>query len=274
MDRFVHLALGVLLGASSSAGLAAPSSAADQLPSADDYPTAEARCRIKRTLYAHVSSRAVVFGKTVECSLLVYSCRPNPRLYRSEARPTKQDVCGDYYATAAALSGRRICCDKAEPDPEKEPQRESKPGAEQPPPRGGTSPDEGEKRPGGAALQADLAARVQAPARYPVGATPFAVIVVNNGPDPAAAVRLIGSITQGTLTSATTARGTCSVAGRGLTCDLGTLARNESVSIGLQARTEQEGRVAIKADVSSGTPDPVRANNRARGAIDVKRAKE
>jgi hypothetical protein len=98
------------------------------------------------------------------------------------------------------------------------------------------------------------------------------VTVLNKGPDPAAAVRLTGSIGLGPLNSATTSQGKCSVEGSHFICELGTVSTHETRSVSLQARTAHEGRAAIAADVKSGTPDPVAQNNHARAAIDVKKA--
>lgn len=271
MSRFAPLTLCVLL---TSTLLLVPRARTQEpnrasLPSVADYAPAGPTCRIKRTVYAHVSSRAVVFGKTTECSLLVHSCKPKPELYRSDARPTKQDVCQDYYAAAAELTGRRTCCDRGEPEGKKEAERKS--GGEKQPQAERTSEDEG-KDEGGIVLDADLAVSINAPAKYPLGITPFAVTVVNKGPGPATAARLTGSITLSRLNSATTSQGKCSVNGGGFSCDLGTIANSESRSVSLQARTEKEGRAEITADVRSGTPDRITENNHARAAIEVKKA--
>ena len=270
MSRLLPLTLCLLLIVSILLVPALGTNAQDRLPTPNDFTAADSKCRIKKRVYAHVSSRALVFGKTTECSLLVHSCKPKPTLYRSDARPSKQDVCEDYYETAYALTGHRICCDRAEPDAKKPPERKSSDGGGKPTPGGKGSTDEGEG--GGMTLDADLAVSIQAPQRYPVGVTPFAVTVLNRGPGPATAVRLTGFITLGQLNSATTSQGKCSVDGSNFNCDFGTISNSGSRSVSLQARTETNGRAEITADVTSGTPDRIPANNHAAAAIDVKYA--
>ena len=138
---------------------------------------------------------------------------------------------------------------------------------------GKRSEDEGNKE-SGMTLDADLAVTIQAPQKYPLGITPFAVTVMNRGPGPATAARLTGSISPARLNYATTSTGKCSVKGAGFSCDLGTIAANQSRAVSLQARTEREGKAQISAEARSGAPDHVTANNRARAAIEVKKAEK
>lgn len=83
------------------------------LPKPGDYPVGDRRCKLKHRLIAKVTSRAVEFQRgTVECELLVHrTCDDELKKYSSGARPTKANVCADYYAAARALNGREICCD-------------------------------------------------------------------------------------------------------------------------------------------------------------------
>jgi uncharacterized repeat protein (TIGR01451 family) len=103
-----------------------------------------------------------------------------------------------------------------------------------------------------------------APARTPPGANvTYTMIVTNNGPSTAKAVRVSDPLPAGiTFVSVTPA--TCGLAATTLTCALGDLAKGQSVSITLVAGIPADaakGKKTNVATVTSTTPDTNLANN-------------
>ncbi len=136
-------------------------------------------------------------------------------------------------------------------------------------------PGEEEVKPekkGGATPRADLSVAIQAPHRFPLGITPFAVVVHNHGPSPASAVRLTASVGQAKVNYATTSQGNCTVNDSSLNCEFDTIHSDEGRSVSVQIRTEQEGELRISADVSGGASDSNTVKNHAEETITVKQA--
>jgi hypothetical protein len=125
---------------------------------------------------------------------------------------------------------------------------------------------------GGKTLHADLRVIIQAPHRFPLGVTPFALIVKNYGPGDAPAVRLTGSAGLGQLSYATTSQGNCTVSDASLNCEFDSIPSGGSRSVSVQLRTETEGEASLTADVTGGAEDLVTENNHAEHSITVKQA--
>ena len=90
----------------------------------------------------------------------------------------------------------------------------------------------------------------------------YSLTVRNNGPDPATAVRVEDQLPPTLQFEDFTASGAfCSAASNGLTCDLGTMAPNQTIQIGFNARIENSGQISNTASVSSTTDDPNSGNN-------------
>jgi len=88
------------------------------LPTPADYPAADPQCKHRQRLVVKVTGRAVDFPKTVECELLIHrTCATEQKQFSSGVRASKANVCGDYYAAAAALRNREICCDDKSAEP-------------------------------------------------------------------------------------------------------------------------------------------------------------
>ncbi len=127
---------------------------------------------------------------------------------------------------------------------------------------------------GGKELHADLRVIIQAPHQFPLGVTPFALIVKNYGPGSAPNVRLNGSAGLGKLIYATTSQGNCTVSETSLNCEFDSIQSGDSRSVSVQLRTETEGEARITADVTGGATDLVTENNHAEHNITVKKAIE
>src|SRR5689334_8242862 len=108
-----HMLVALAIGCSGAPSVSPKSEASEApLPGLRDYVLAGPTCQRSKKLYAKVTGRAVVFGKTAECELLIHDCSVEPWTRRSGPRPSRQGVCGDYYAAAAELTGPVVCCDQ------------------------------------------------------------------------------------------------------------------------------------------------------------------
>ena len=113
--------------------------------------------------------------------------------------------------------------------------------------------------------QADVAVSVSAPASIEVGDTlAYELVVRNNGPSPARAVRLSDKLEGGTtLSSLRTTRGACVVTNDLIECELGVLAPGEAASISLVLTNAPIGNLRNLARVSAAQDDPDETNNSA-----------
>lgn len=90
----------------------------------------------------------------------------------------------------------------------------------------------------------------------------FHVFATNRGPDPATGVVLAATLPAGTtLRSAIAPRGRCEVAGRAVTCDVGALAKGETVRLTLVLTAPTAGAVTLTAGVTGNESDPVLTDN-------------
>lgn len=104
------------------------------------------------------------------------------------------------------------------------------------------------------------------------------ILVTNLGPDPALAVSAVDThVSNGTFTigTVTTSRGSCTTTANPqirngvVTCDLGTLLTDESVTITVPVSATEPQDVNDDVRVSSSTPDPNLANNQAADGLGI-----
>jgi hypothetical protein len=114
---------------------------------------------------------------------------------------------------------------------------------------------------GAVELSAELGLAVQAAQSEaaPGADVTYIVRVTNGGPDPAPGTVLDLGTGGATPTLASPSAGTCTLQVR---CELGTLARGQEVTVTVVARAGATP-IAFTANVASGLPDPVAANNTA-----------
>lgn len=93
----------------------------------------------------------------------------------------------------------------------------------------------------------------------------YKIAVTNAGPDTAVGVVVTDSLPPGaTYVSATSTSGACSAKGKKVTCNLGDLASGQGASVALRVTAPAKaGTIDNRVDVSSATPDPVKANDSA-----------
>ena len=129
----------------------------------------------------------------------------------------------------------------------------------------GTSGDGGGRGGGGAPLSSDLSVTKSASAPAEVGSPlTYTITVRNAGPDEATGVKMTDSLPAGvTFVSATSGAGTCSQASGTVTCDLGTLSLNGSVTITVVVTPNAAGAITNTAHVIASTSDPISTNNTA-----------
>ena len=101
----------------------------------------------------------------------------------------------------------------------------------------------------------------------------YTLTIINHGPSNASAVRVDDTLPAGiTPVSATTPVGSCTVAGQGVACTLGTLAPEQPVTVTITATTAPgtaPGTRENTATASSATNDAVPDNNSSTASIDV-----
>jgi uncharacterized repeat protein (TIGR01451 family) len=111
-----------------------------------------------------------------------------------------------------------------------------------------------------------------APASTPPGANvTYTLVVTNNGPSTAKAVKVFDPLPAG-ITFVSVAPAACGLAGTTVTCALGDLAKGQSVPITLVAGIPAgaaKGKKTNVATVTSSTPDPNLANNRAHATVTI-----
>jgi len=89
----------------------------------------------------------------------------------------------------------------------------------------------------------------------------YIITVVNGGPATATNVTVTDTLPAGfALISATPTQGTCSGTGT-VTCSIGTMALNATVTITIRGTATQPGSYANTATVTAAEPDPVPTNN-------------
>ncbi|MFL5737671.1 MAG: hypothetical protein ACJ76P_10065 [Actinomycetota bacterium] len=102
---------------------------------------------------------------------------------------------------------------------------------------------------------------------YRADAYSYDLVVTNNGPDTATNVVATDTVPAGVLIDGTsTASGSCSVTGKDVSCDLGSLSNGSTWDIAIHVKVESSASAGIvddPADVSASENDPVSANNNA-----------
>lgn len=93
------------------------------------------------------------------------------------------------------------------------------------------------------------------------GATTYTVVVTNNGPNSAANVVLTDSLTRFQYLSATSTVGSCSYDGVNVTCALGTMTNNASVTVNVSVVAPDSGWASNEFHATSTTFDPLPTNN-------------
>jgi Ca2+-binding RTX toxin-like protein len=102
------------------------------------------------------------------------------------------------------------------------------------------------------------------------GAETFQVAVKNLENEPATGVRLTSAAPEhGSLESASADRGSCSLAGGSLSCDLGQLPVGEDALVTITIRAAGVGVVSTTVQASANEPDGARGNNGARLAFEA-----
>jgi Domain of unknown function DUF11 len=93
---------------------------------------------------------------------------------------------------------------------------------------------------------------------------------VNNGPDTATGVVVTGGISGGSLTSVSTSQGSCTFSGDSFTCNVGTVASGQTVSISMSGHLPNFGPHPNQItycgghySVTAATADPNTSNNSA-----------
>jgi uncharacterized repeat protein (TIGR01451 family) len=122
--------------------------------------------------------------------------------------------------------------------------------------------------------RADVSLSASAPSVAAIGDDVTATAVVrNSGPRAATAVKLTDEL-RGPFAgvSATSTRGTCSVAGTVVTCQLGTLKKGASAQVEVTANAVAAGDLENSFTARSRRTDPAPANNRAHTLTSVPRA--
>lgn len=112
---------------------------------------------------------------------------------------------------------------------------------------------------------ADLAIKLAGdPATVPQGKiATFKVSVVNNGPSPATAVRVLIEVPEG-MTALTATPGGCEVSARTVQCNLNErLDKAAARDINVEVRSDASGEHVSTATTTAGTPDPRPADNQA-----------
>lgn len=112
---------------------------------------------------------------------------------------------------------------------------------------------------------ADLAVTLAGdPATVPQGnSATLKASVVNNGPSPAAAVKVLVEVPEGMTAVKTNADG-CEVSAGSVQCNLdGRLGKGEAREISVEVRSDAAGEHVSTATVAAGTPDPRPADNQA-----------
>ncbi len=117
---------------------------------------------------------------------------------------------------------------------------------------------------------ADLAVTVQAPATETTGSTlTYTVLVQNLGPNAAQGVTLQAILPQSVIFGAiNSTQGVCNGAGA-VYCDLGSVASGSSATVTVSVTPTVSGVVAMTANVSSVSYDPVATNNQASASTSV-----
>ena len=113
--------------------------------------------------------------------------------------------------------------------------------------------------------RSDVAITKEAPASAEAGtAFPYELTVTNNGPSPARNVSIIDNLPDGvTFVGSSTPQGTCTQSGGTVSCSLGTMASEASVTITIDVIPTQSssGTITNSATVSTSDTDPDPSNN-------------
>ncbi len=117
--------------------------------------------------------------------------------------------------------------------------------------------------------------QLSAPGSTPVTESDSGVLhfkVKNDGPDPAAGVKLVAKASSGivSLRSATASQGTCNVSGTNLSCDIGQVAAGDTVSVDLTVFGAAVGSGRVNAQASTASVDPAGDNNSIQAKVAVK----
>jgi uncharacterized repeat protein (TIGR01451 family) len=91
----------------------------------------------------------------------------------------------------------------------------------------------------------------------------YTVTLTNSGPDDLNAGTATITLTGSTASSATPTQGTCAVAGATVTCPLGAVPKNGTVTIAINATPNAPGSATAAASVSHGAADPNSGNDQA-----------
>jgi uncharacterized repeat protein (TIGR01451 family) len=98
----------------------------------------------------------------------------------------------------------------------------------------------------------------------------YNITATNAGPSAATNVVVTDALPAGvTFYSATPSQGSCAIASGTLTCQLGSLAMNASVTVALQVKPRQTGMLGNTASVAAAEPDPDASDNSATSNINV-----
>lgn len=112
---------------------------------------------------------------------------------------------------------------------------------------------------------ADLAVTLAGdPATVPQGnSATLKASVVNNGPSPAAAAKVVVEVPEGMTAVKTNAAG-CEVSAKSVQCDLGgPLVKGKATETDIEVRSDAAGEHVSTATITAGTPDPRPADNQA-----------
>lgn len=102
------------------------------------------------------------------------------------------------------------------------------------------------------------------------GAITYTMVANNSGPSQASGVVITDTLPAGVnFVSVTTTLGSCSVAGSVVTCTLGAMASGGNATVIVTGMAATQGAKVNTASVSSGSLDPVAANNSATASVTV-----
>jgi uncharacterized repeat protein (TIGR01451 family) len=97
----------------------------------------------------------------------------------------------------------------------------------------------------------------------------YFVQAVNNGPAPATAVTVTGTVAPNSVASIDVLQGNCTVVGQVLTCDVGALANGGSALIIVEVTPTEVGTIVAQVEISGVEVDPNPDNNVAQQVTDV-----